>query len=240
MNPRLVLSVMLLGSACNSLAAVNDVHGWPRIAAPIQARQFAIDDELVVNGVSMRITGFLAALPIESVLAHYRAELGPQRVEDTHGTAKLLARAIGDYFVTVRLQAVAGKQPMTRGLVAVSHLAVAAVSRERDDEIQTRWRSSLPAGTRLLSRLDSQLNGRVSRHLMFTNTYSVTLNGERIAAAMAELGMKPTVDEKHPETDRRLFLFQGEFREANVVIAREPGLHSVIVIHETSPSPEKR
>ena len=247
-----VLLGMVLSAQIGFVQAGISTIDWPRIAAPNGARQFVIDDALHVNGAPMQISGFIVAASIDTVIGHYRATLGQSIVENMLGTAHLLARAFGEFFVTVRLEKIA-RSPLggTRALVVITRRTEvprapqsasqrpSQLAPPSDDSLVAQWRSHLPPGTRVLSHMTSVSDGRPSRHLIFTNAQSLALNDERIVAAMQARGLVLATYGHRDDVERQLMFFQSDSHEANIVLTHvgdtPAGVaRSVIVVHEMS------
>ncbi|MDQ6679431.1 MAG: hypothetical protein M3Y67_00500, partial [Pseudomonadota bacterium] len=138
------------------------------------------------------------------------------------GNKLVLGRAQAEHYVSVQIEA-AGSG--SRGVVAVSNLQLAHDSQSKVQANADHWLARLPAGTRLLSHMESRDGGKLSRHLVAANTQDEALNRERLVGLLAGEGF--ALERESPADDAlllrsssagvaasRLLFFKGEGKEA--------------------------
>ena len=103
------------------LAASAAASGWPEVKLPPAVQRFDVGQHMTVNGLPMRVRGFLSPESPATLAAWFRASLGSPLVESRHNGKTILGRPQGAYYLTVQIEP-AGSG--TRGLVA--HTAVPA------------------------------------------------------------------------------------------------------------------
>ncbi len=186
----------------------------------------------------MRIEGFVSRLPVGEMAAQLRGSLGKPLVESRLREKLILGRFEGEYYLTVQIQP-AGEG--SKGIIAVSHITAA-----RDAEAQTRadtdrWLSRMPAGSRLVSQMNSADGHKLSRHLVFSNTYDESLNRDRLVSLLTDEGLvleregaaRPDRGGAVPtdlETSRTLF-FKGAQKEAMATIYRHGSRQTLTVLN---------
>lgn len=156
---------------------------WPTIALPKDAKSFDVGDDIKVNGLSMRMQGFVCDSSPSQIAEWFRQSLGKPLVESALGNKLILGRLQGTDYLTIQLEPV-GKG--TRGVVAVSHLKAAYDGRAESQANKDRWLSRLPSDSRLISFLTSEDQGKVSSHLVITNSQSVKLNRDRLKNLLSQ------------------------------------------------------
>lgn len=159
---------------------------WPRVVLPKDLQTFNIGQQVTMNSLPMRLEGFISALKPDQLMDMFRQSLGKPVVESTMGTKRILGRVQGEYYVTVQIEP-AGSG--SRGVTAVTHLKASYDSQEKTKTARERWLSRLPSGTRLLSQMTSQDEGKSSAYLVFTNTQSENLNRDQLKTILLEDGM---------------------------------------------------
>ena len=139
---------------------------WPTIALPKDVRAFDIGEQLTINGLPMRMQGFVSARNPVQLAEWFRQRMGKPLVENTLANKLILGRAQGEYYLTVQLEPAATG---TRGIAAVSHLKAAYDGRAENRASTEHWLSRLPAGSKLLSQMSSEDAGKASTYLLVVN-----------------------------------------------------------------------
>ncbi len=158
---------------------------WPEIVAPKEVRLFDIGEEMTINGLPMRLQGFIATTKLLQLADSFRLSLGQPRVEDRLGDKLILGRMQGEYYLTVELESAGAG---TRGVIAVTHLRAAY-----DGQLETQFdidhrQSRLPSGSRLINQVNSQDGGKLAQHSVIVNDHNMELNLERVKELMREDG----------------------------------------------------
>lgn len=180
---RATLAVWLWHSAAAIVAAAE--APWPSMAIPDGLQTFAMGDEVVVNGVPLRMRGLVSALAPAQVAAQFRASLGQPLSSTTQGARLVLGRALGEFYATVQLEP-AGSG--TRGVIAVSRLGAALSGRNTDHAITQRQLTRFPAGSRLLSRVSSIDGLQRADALALSNGLNVELNVRHLQQTLSAEG----------------------------------------------------
>jgi hypothetical protein len=203
---------------------------------------FAVGEQFTSNGLPMRVQGFVAKdQSVQSLADWFRRSLGQPLVENKLGNKLILGRAEDGYYLNVQIEPI-GPDGRTgsKGLLAVSDLATLARNRESDATNAQRWLERWPSGTRLLSRMTSEDNGKTSLHAILQNGHSESLNREALISAMKVEGLALTQESGTPTNspvrvpsalhDAKAFFFKGQSKEGIATIARdEQGLVTVVL-----------
>ena len=223
-----------------ALLANQSAHAqnWPSIALPKDVHVFDIGRQITVNGLPMRVQGFLSSARPVQVAEQFRQSMGKPLVENAIGSKLILGRAQGEHYLTVQIEP-AGMG--ARGVIAVAHLKAAYDIRSDTQSDTDRWLSRLPAGSRLLSRMASQDGGKLSRHLVIVNSHSEALNRDRLKSLMAEDGLAFEYEgaagsraaAKLPEglANGETLFFKGAGKEAMATIHRDSDGRTAIVMN---------
>lgn len=230
----LVLGLALMAPENFALAQAS----WPTIALPKDVRAFDIGEQLTINGLPMRMQGFVSALKPVQLAEWFRQRMGKPLVENTLANKLILGRAQGEYYLTVQLEPAATG---TRGIAAVSHLKAAYDERAENRASTEHWLSRFPAGSKLLSQMRSEDAGKVSTYLLVVNTQSGNLNRKRLKNLMRndgfELEHEAMPDNKTgaalPEgiAHGKTLFFKGPGKEAMATIYRDNHGRTAIVLN---------
>ncbi len=244
MNPRpFILAAAVACALAAAASARAEAPDWPRVELPRDAQRFDVGQQITVNGAPMRIQGFVSRSEVADVLAWFRKSLGQPLVENALDGKRILGRLQGEHYLTVQLEAVdaGGRQPGTRGLVAVTHLKAAYQSRDETRDTIERLLSRMPAGSQLMSQMSSEDGGKLSRHLVFFNRQDESVNIERIKALMREDGLSferatgadDSTAARVPASvaNGRTLFFKGQGKEAMAVVARDAQGQTAVVMN---------
>lgn len=203
-------------------------RAWPSVELPTHARSWSVGDGLEVNGMPMRIRGFVSDRPLGEVARVLRQGLGAPVVENHRGDQLIMGHADRGFFTTVQLERVSGG---TRGLVAVADLEGAVRGREQAQRQAQRWLRRLPPDSSILSQTSSRDGPRLSSQLVFSNGAGGALNSQALTALMRQDGLRleheamadtamDTAMDTAPQA--RVLWFKGVGQEATAVIGRLP------------------
>jgi hypothetical protein len=171
---------------CGALATAPALaDNWPQVDLPKNIRPFDIGQQVTVNGMPMRMQGFVSPAGPARTIESFRRSLGQPLVENQLGNKRILGRAQGEYYLSVQIEP-AGMG--SRGVIAMTNLKTTFEDRSDTREANERWLSRLPSGSRLISRMVSQDAGRLSNHLVIVNTYSESINRDRLKSLMSDDG----------------------------------------------------
>ena len=218
-------AAMALGllSTCASASA------WPRVALPAQAQVHAVDSVIVIDGLPVRMQGFVTPLARAEAAAWFRHSLGAPLVENRLGPKLVIGKARGDYFVSVQLEAL---ENGTRAVVAVAHLAGAIAQRPALEAANQRLLLRMPGGTRVLSRLAAVDGPRSASHVILSNGHDTRLNSDQLVRMLHADGMQ--LEHQAEGLQGRTLLFKGQHGEAMAVVARQRDGLTHIVLNVTT------
>lgn len=215
--------------------------GEPTVALPGAAQPFSVGENIVLNGLPMRMRGFRSMESVDVLVAWFTKNLGSPVVENRLGNTIVLGKAIGEYYVSVQLEA---DRNGVRGLTAVSNLAAANEMRSVRNERGERLLLGLPHGSRVISDMVSEDRGKQSWHVVVENTHSEQLNVGRIQALMTQEGFALEHESSagstsggtgmHAPGDARTLYFRAKGKEAMATVARDELSKTVIVINTIS------
>lgn len=227
----------VLALVCHSARAD---AGWPAVALPPDASPFAVGEQIAVNGMPVRIQGFVSRTDMARLAGWFRRSLGPPLVEDLIGRKRILGRAQGEYYLSVQLEPL-GLEQGTRGTVALSQLKTGYQRRDRTRAQTERLLARLPAGTRLSSQMTSIDGNKLASYVVLSNGHDEQLNRARVIELLREDGL---VLEREGEAgvqarrmlpaaqaNSRTLFFKGQGKEAMVVICRDEEGRSTIVLN---------
>lgn len=228
------VAVTLMAAAGSAGAAA----GWPLVELPKDAVAFTVGEQLVVNGLPMRLQGFVSnAAPLE-IASWFRQHMGKPLMENLVSGKLVLGQPAGEYFISIQLEAVG--RGTTRGIVSVSHLKAGYEKRSETKSAMERLLRRLPPGSRLVSQMESRDRGRLGSHVVISNLLHEDLNRNRLTAMMRDDGLMLEQDALvDSDTANRLpasaangraMFFRGAGTQAAAVIFRnEKGQTTVIL-----------
>ena len=149
------------------LAFSAHAESWPSVPLPRGLNTFDIGQQVSVNGLPMHLRGFVSATDSRELAEAFRQSLGKPLVENLFGSKLVLGRLEAEHYLSVQIES-AGSG--SRGILAVTHLKAAYDNQATTRDNTQRWLTRLPAGSQLLSQMESQDAGKLSRHLVITNT----------------------------------------------------------------------
>ena len=217
--PVAVFSLLVLFAWAASSAALADT--WPVLAHPQDARIEPVGERVRVNGVPMRLARVITALPAEAAVAHYQRTLGAPVAHAQTGHTQVLAQARGEFFITVSIA------PLPDGRSEV--LSSVADSRAAREAAGRPFGLTLPAGSELLSDMESVDGGLASRQLVLVNPHSLRTNIDRLSASLADRGLRPDGPPLADRDDALAQAFSGATGEAQLVLVRRDGTTSAVL-----------
>ncbi len=224
----LVLSTALYFSVA---PAQRLVHGERAVKPPEGSSVERLGDSMTVNGRPMTIDHVTVQRPPADVLRHYRQALTESAsgkiVESKVAGDQILARKIGENFVTVRVRPTAGggsdvwvmttpMQPPPASSALPAHLA-------------------LPAGSQLLSNVETVDGGRRAYTVIATAEAAVSATQDFLKRSLGERGFTLVAsDASRNDPSRRVLLFQRGTEDVMVTIADGPA-GRMLVLNASAP-----
>jgi len=232
------LCAVLLGCLLSKeVPAAGNEAEWPSVPVPERSRLIVAGEggRMSVNGIPMKIEGFVVAAALAETAGWYRKTLGNPLVESRIGRALVLGRQQGRYFMTVQLEPVAGG---TRGVVAFADMQHALRQREQSDAEKAHWQRRLPADSTLISHLRSEEAGKVADHLVYVNRHGPALNRDRLVALLQEDDLSLVQElpaagraQASRAEDAVMLQFLGKGKEAVAVISRDDSGKTGVVLN---------
>ena len=220
-----------------SISAAQDIVVWPTIKMPNNLAVFAMGDQMNVNGLWVRLQGFVSSQSPEKIVDAFRESLGQPLVENTDSHKQILGRAVDHFYVTIVVESA---QAGSKGTIAISDLGTFSKNRDLEKQSNAKWTDRLPAGSAIVSRLRSTDGGKNAEHLVIINRHAETLNRDALLTLMREDGY---VLEREMTADVRIkstlpdgvangcvLYFTAPRKEAMAVVARN-GDHTAIVLN---------
>ena len=214
----LAFLLVLLAAAAPSTALAD---AWPALTHPQDARIEPVGERVRVNGVPIRLTRVITTLPADAAAAHYRRTLGAPVAHAQTGHTQVLAQARGDFFITVSVTPLADGRSEVLTAVADSRTAREAAGRPLG--------LTLPAGSELLSDMESIDGALASRQLVLINPHGLRTNLERLSASLADRGLRPDGRPLAASDDALAQAFSGAAGEAQLVLVRRDGTTSAVL-----------
>lgn len=235
-SPLRQLAILLASLSMATHASAHNDLAWPKIPLPDHVDMFEVGKEIVVNGMPMRVQGFVAQATPAEVAASMRKLLGSPLVEDHLGATLVLGRSQGLHYITVQL---APLGTGTRALIAITTPS-ANMQDQANAVADRRLLAALPAGSTLVNHTSSVDGAVRAEQTAVVNSHGIDINGkylkrmlhaegftlEREARAMpGAQGYKSTL------RDTRMMFFKRAGTEAVAVIARDDKGQSVVVLN---------
>lgn len=211
---------------------------WPAIEFPKDSSTYIVGEKVVVNGLPLKMTGFVSPTKLPQIAEWFRQKLGQPLVENTVANKLILGRAQGETYLTIQLETIGTG---TRGLVAISNQKIAFNRHADSVAVRARWIGRLLPDSKLISQMNSDDNGQVATYTFFSNTYSEDVNAARITKIMLEDGLalehearvdrnsenKSVVKIIHGQT----LFYKGGGKEAIAVISKAQDGKTLVVLN---------
>jgi hypothetical protein len=211
-------------------AAASAQRDWPEIVLPARIRAVDVGGQITVNGLPMRVKGFVAPGAPSDVADEFRKALGQPLMESRVAGKLVLGRMQGDFYLSVQIEPSGSG---SRGAATVTNLKLAAERRIGATAERERWLNRLPAGSRLISHVTSEDAGKSSSHFVLTNGLTDDVNAARLKSMLSEDGMSleretQSAGAGYAPQGRTLY-FRGPNKEAIAVIAHVNGDTAVVL-----------
>jgi hypothetical protein len=211
---------------------------WPQIPLPKHVDVFKVGNEMVVNGMPIRVQGFVSRATPAELAASMRQLLGSPLMEDRRGGTLVLGRGEGQYYITVQLSPLGSG---TRALIAVTKPPVS--TQPTDAPIDRHLLSAFPPGSTLTSHTSSIDDTAHADYAAIVNSHSGDINAEHVKRMMHADGFTLEREAKPKQGSRpgvnaspgaRTMFFKRAGAEAVAVVARNQSGDSVIVLNRVS------
>jgi hypothetical protein len=212
----------------------------PNVALPPSCVTYPAGDHVVLNGVPMRMLGFSSKESPKTLVTWFTKNLGNPLTVDTFGRSMILGKSEGDYHVTVKLDS---SGDGVQGVVAIANLKAAGKQHAAYHEQLDRWLLAWPDGSKVLSDMTSEEQGKSSRYVVVRNFQTATINVNRLTAILKRDGYQlerevaadsSAVASRGPSVDGRTLYFRGEGKEAMATISRDEQGNTVTVLNTIS------
>ncbi len=227
---RTSVAVLIGLAACLPIAqAASDT--WPMLPAPPAVEQFQVGNQMVLHGMPVRITGYIAQGNVQTLRDWYRGHVQGPLVENQVGRKLVLGQRQGAYFLTVELEAMVGttSADYTKVLVATMQTGQ-SVHENRLPALLRDWSSRLPPQTQLVSELSDRDPGKDALHLTAMNRYGVDYNEAHVTRELERQGLRLQARHEASNGTERSLLFSGKSQEAALVLMRlEDGRSSIVL-----------
>ncbi|GAA4029582.1 hypothetical protein [Actimicrobium antarcticum] len=223
---RSVLKIVAAVTVAATIASPSSADTrWPQPVLPANLDTFSIADQMTVNGLPMRLKGFVSNRRPAEMIDAFRRSLGQPLVDSVVNGKQVLGRAEGGFYITVQIEAAGAG---SKGTVAVTDLAAMSSNHAQQQDADTRWRNRLPAGSVISSQMTSQENGRAARHMVILNSHSESANRDALLRLMTEDGFA-LEREIRPDAAMRRSL-PAHMAEASTMYFKSPGKEAMAVI----------
>ncbi len=225
-----------------AVAGAGQQRDWPELPTPAHLESFEVGSQNKLNGVPVRIQGFVSDRSINELNQWYRQKMGGQWVENKLGKKTVLGQRQGDFFVTVELEAMLGglSGSTTKVVTAIMDLQRPTTQPTRGLDTFGDWGSRLPVTSQVLSHLTDRSDTHESLHLVAVNGQSLALNAQHFRRQFAQLGYQqdtlavpavgqPTRRDSAPAPQEKLS-FTAPNTEAVVVLGKDDTGRSTVVL----------
>lgn len=232
----MAVSLTALGLLAPALA--RDEARWPQIPLPKQVDRFKVGNEMVVNGMPIRMQGFISRAGPAELAASMRQLLGSPLMEDRHGATLVLGRGEGPYYITVQISPLGSG---TRALIAVTKPHVS--EQPTDTAAERHLLSAFPPGSTLTGHTSSIDGTAHADQAAIVNSHSIDINTEHVKRMMHAEGFALEREARPRQGPRpgmsvspgaKTMFFKRTGAEAVAVVARNESGNSVIVLNRIS------
>lgn len=174
-----VFTVLALApTACHAATEVT----WPVPKLPDDMTTFAMGQAMTVNGLPMRLQGFMSRQRPAALLQELRRSLGQPLVESTSGSKRILGRAEGRFYLTVQVEA---SGHGSKGIVSMADLGALGSNHDAIERVKSHWLDRLPAGSTIASDMLSEDGGKAARHMVILNGLGPAYNRDAVVSLLA-------------------------------------------------------
>ena len=213
---------------------------WPEPRLPEDIATFAMGQAMTVDGVPMRMQGFVSRQRPAALIEALRHSLGLPLVESSQGGKRILGRAEGRFYITVQIEASGSG---SKGVVATAALGELVKNHRAIERVKAQWLDRLPAGSTVASDMRSDDGGKEARHTVILNNHDVARNRDAIVTLLTNQGYalereagtagSSPPQQMNPASAGTSLHFRAPGKEAMAVIARS-GSRTAIVLNTVS------
>ena len=104
------MTILMLAATLTVTLQSTSVHAaaearWPEPTLPESLTTFAMGQAMTVDGLPMRLQGFVSPQPPSALVQEIRRSLGQPLVESSSGSKRILGRPEGRFYLTVQIEA---------------------------------------------------------------------------------------------------------------------------------------
>ena len=234
---RTMAVAVMVASSWLILAESAHAADWPQLKLPKELQVFDAGQEVVLNGLPMRLSGFVSSMPAPELVRILRQSLGEPLVVDQLGSKTVLGRGEGKHYLTVQVER-AGEG--SRGVIAVTHLQAAYEAQANSAQERRDWSDRLPSGTTVHSYMKSLDDMQQSRQLVYSNRQGEAFNRDRLLPLLEREGFQleheQNVDGEPggrfgPSLYGRVLFFKGMGKNGMATINRESDGQTFVVLN---------
>jgi hypothetical protein len=214
-----------------------NASSWPDLKLPKSLQLFSAGQNVVMNGLPMRMHVFVSTQSPAALSRSVEQSLGKPLVVNKLGEQIVLGRAQGSHFISIQIEPTSGG---SRGVVAVSDLKTALSNKDVTAQEKSYWLQQLPVGTTLSSHIKSLDGLKQSQQLIYSNALDESFNRDRLNTILKADGMvferETLVDEQaYKKTatavQGRVLFFKGTNKEAMATMHRQPDGQTITVLN---------
>lgn len=187
----LLKNALITGLAFSAAVTdANEPHKWPILPIPTHLETFEVGSQNRLNGIPVRIQGFVSDRSVSELNQWYRQKMGGQWVENRLGKKTVLGHRQGDFFVTVEIEPMLGSLygSTTKVVTAIMDLQRPATQPARGLDAFGDWAKRLPVDSKVLSHLTDSSATQESLHLVALNGQSLAFNAQHFRRQFGQMG----------------------------------------------------
>ena len=228
---------------CAGVASAGQQRDWPTLPTPDHLESFGVGNQTQLNGIPVRIQGYVSDRSISELNQWYRQKAGGQWVENKIGNKTVLGQRRGDHFVTIELEAMLGSLSgsTTKVVTAIMDLRRPAMQPTRGRDAFGDWASRLPVTSQVMSHMTDSSGTNESLHLVAVNGQSLALNAQHFRREFLQMGYRVEADSDGKTAQDSLrdmnssgaqerLLFTAPNTDAVVVLGRDDKGRSTVVL----------
>jgi hypothetical protein len=213
------------------------IPAWPDLKLPRSLQLFSVGQHVVMNGLPMRMHGFVSTQSPADLTRSIEESLGKPVVVNKLGQQTVLGRAQGPHYITVQIEPASNG---SRGVVSITNLQSAFSNKDVTMQERQRWIQQLPSGTIVSSHLKSLDDLKHSQQLIYNNALDENYNRDRLKTVLQTEGLvferETLVDKQaykgvNSALQGRVLFFKGSGKEAMATIHRQSDGQTVTVLN---------
>lgn len=197
------------------------VAQWPTLPIPENSKAESIGDNVILNGVPMRMHRIISKENPVKLEKFYQRYFGSNHTRTDLPNGIILAQGSKTHFITVRISAI--EVGLTEILTSISDGQAASNNRSKPLGFV------LPAKSNMLMDMESIDSGKNSRQLIFNNAHSVDANADFMIKVMRSKGYALQPEFSTNNFNSRSLAFEGNKREARLVVSKDETGSNVVL-----------